>query len=471
MKSIQRNLLVFAEHYQAIQKTTLTERELSKAYLLMHYLRKKALHKKKDLFAFHPLSRNLLVKLMGNGYYPILKELKRVGLLEVGGWLSEDRFVESYEVGKRCKVYRFAPRHFSGDLIEVRYQDISSYGTSKHISINKKVCSKLIIEDDLASLVINTRKLLDRAKEHRDNIGYHSVQVGEEIEEANFKVNDVAAKKSYWISKEKCLEKCRREGSTLIKDGRRYYISDLDYHLYHKKQHTFLSYRQCIAWLKEKGFYVHRNDTNNRLDHNLTSLPKPLLQIIKKDNDLVEIDLSNSQYAILAHLMAKNKAVRKKADFILFQKEASTGILYEAIQLAFSLASRDEAKQMMMEICFSSHRYHSHYKTLLKLRYPTVVRYIEQFKKRKVRQYGKDGHKAFAIWLQKTEASIFIDALYFELKIKRGLFVVPKHDSFLVRATDELDVRKIMQDYFSMIGFESKLKDDKDSMHELDTRQ
>jgi hypothetical protein len=116
------------------------------------------------------------------------------------------------------------------------------------------------------------------------------------------------------------------------------------------------------------------------------------------------------------------------------------------------LSSRDNAKEMMMELCFSGHQYYSPYKIKLKKLFPTIVTYISEHKKHAVKMYGKEAQNQFAIWLQKTEAAIFIDGVYDSLK-NQGLWCLTKHDSLIVKRGHAEHIQQSVQNYFHEIGF------------------
>src|SRR5690606_19026319 len=114
-----------------------------------------------------------------------------------------------------------------------------------------------------------------------------------------------------------------------------------------------LNYKANMAMLLNKQFYANRNKTNNRLDHNLTSLNKVILSVIKEDNDLIEIDLKNSQFAIHAYWMKQEGLCDKYQDVQRYHELCSKGILYEELARTMD-ATRTESKQTMMELAFSS---------------------------------------------------------------------------------------------------------------------
>ena len=199
--------------------------------------------------------------------------------------------------------------------------------------------------------------------------------------------------------------------------------------------------------MEYKYFHASRNDTNNRLDTNLTNFPSILLEVIKEDNGLVEIDLCNSQFAIFSHLIPEDVVGE---DVELFKQLSSECGLYPYLQEKMALHTRKEAKTVCFEVCFSSHKNHSQYVTEMRQLFPNVMRWVDGFKE-------KHGYNQFAILLQKKEAEIFIDNLYPVIR-EQDIYCLTKHDSLIVKAEDEYRVRNIVEDYFDEINFKATLK-------------
>jgi hypothetical protein len=93
------------------------------------------------------------------------------------------------------------------------------------------------------------------------------------------------------------LSIAKKKEMVLIKYGREYYVDTLPIFVYSKKAYMLDYLERSILSLRDPDLIYHnRNPTNNRLDHNLTSMPGWMVKVIMKDNDLVEIDICNSQF-------------------------------------------------------------------------------------------------------------------------------------------------------------------------------
>jgi hypothetical protein len=173
-----------------------------------------------------------------------------------------------------------------------------------------------------------------------------------------------------------------------------------------------------------------------------------LFGIICKDNDLVQIDLSNSQFAILANYL-KNVKKMDTPDFDMFYKDAISGNLYEKISERTGIA-REDAKTLMFQIMFNKTGARIKHKDLLYEMYPSVMEYIDSFKKHR-------GYKKFSVYLQNLESKIFIDGLYPLIKQCTDI-VFTKHDSVVCRKRDLDIVTDTIKEYLDDKRFRGELK-------------
>src|SRR5690606_29763693 len=119
-------------------------------------------------------------------------------------------------------------------------------------------------------------------------------------------------------------------------------------------------------------------------------------------NDLVQLDLCNSQFAILSHYLEDRLCTN---DFKAFREQSYNGRLYEYVQEELTLKNREEAKKVTFELMFSKEDLNTERKERLKKLFPTVVNFVDTFK-------ADNGYNNFSIMLQKIESDIFIDGLW-----------------------------------------------------------
>lgn len=216
----------------------------------------------------------------------------------------------------------------------------------------------------------------------------------------------------------------------------------------YKKNNSINSYRNSIERLKNNDLYAKRNFVNGRLDSNITNLPNFMLDVIKIDNGLESIDLSNSQLAIFSHLLGE-MGVEMSEDIEIFKKLSSEGTLYEFVAEKTGV-TRSEAKKGFFQVLFDKAGKNPYEKQQLRKIFPTVIEITDDYKRSK-------GYKMLSIDLQRKESEMFVDNLYERIYDEIG-FVFTKHDSIIYRKEDREKVKSIIKAYFSEIGFKGKME-------------
>ncbi|GEM_PF-2030616 len=233
----------------------------------------------------------------------------------------------------------------------------------------------------------------------------------------------------------------------LIKAKNNYYVDEPTLYIKRKIKNTEIAYGYVMARLALKDFASTRNGRNGRLDSVFTSMPKVMLNQIKADNGLTELDIKNSQFAIFADILSKDQYFRHLEDVKQFVSLALTGGFYEEIAKIFQV-ERQDAKIMMMEIIFSSPVLNPT-KRKFKEHFPNVYQWATDYKK-------EHGSAEFAVLLQRRESEMFIDNLLPILN-KNGYQVITKHDSIIVRIEEKKAICKLMQEYFDSINFKCEI--------------
>jgi hypothetical protein len=171
-----------------------------------------------------------------------------------------------------------------------------------------------------------------------------------------------------------------------------------------------------------------------------------LVNEICRQNNLVQIDLKNSQFAILSYVL---KGELNSSHFKLFKSLSISGQLYSFIADKLGLKTKKEGKISMFEIMFSSRKNNTSGKKRIRELFPTIISWIDSYKL-------QHGDNKFAIMLQKKESEIFIDLILNKIKSKK-FFCLTKHDSVIVNEKDYLEIHKIIQECFDKIGMEGEL--------------
>lgn len=392
----------------------------------------------KNFFNYYGIPAIYLEKVFSKKYKEVIQPLLELGIIERN----------YYIIGKKTYEYRVNSDFFqSEDTKKVAYSVKVKFEESKYDVETLKGYYK----EDITQLVLPTDKMTELAERLISNISISDFRTNDQIKEPTIYVTCKEGKNefSYSTSTTKALATAKEKGYTLIQDKHRYYLMNADRFITEKIYSSRLYYQDAIDKLKTKYWYVNRNTTNSRLDTNLTNLCGELKKMIIEENNLVQFDLSNSQFALLAHNLPNDQ---NQDDIKLFKQLSYSGELYTYIKEVLSLESRSEAKRVTFELLFSSHKNKNNkIKELAKV-FPNVLQYIKDYK-------IENGDKNFAIALQKKEAKIFIDYIYTELK-KQGYFLLTVHDSVICKAEDAEYIYNFITDYFKSINFEGQLTKD-----------
>jgi hypothetical protein len=232
----------------------------------------------------------------------------------------------------------------------------------------------------------------------------------------------------------------------IIQTKKGVYLDDLSRFTTKRMISVYIADKMSLEMIKSGYLMASRNKTNNRLDTNLTNLPSEYCNSIMKSNDMIQIDLSNSQFCFLSWWLSK---YLNSDDFNLFQNLSFEGKLYNYIQKELGLYSREKTKQILFYIFFSSNEISNSKKDLLRKIFPTVIDWVEDYK-------SKNNHKTFCIELQRLESNFFIDNIY-ELLKTLGYVCFTKHDSIIIESKYKDEVINLIKDGMGKIGMGGNL--------------
>lgn len=322
----------------------------------------------------------------------------------------------------------------SKPLSIVAFRDIIKESKEDNLYLN-------YFKNDIESLTIDYSKLEEIIERRINEITIDAFAMNEDILDESFYLT--LNKSGMWIKRSDAIQKAKEMKMNLIKDGKRFVIEQPDSFISKKKEMIRIMYGEALLNLQNGNLRAKRNDTNRRLDTNFTNMCSELVDEICNQNDLIQIDLKNSQFAILS-LMLQDKL--NTPDFKLFKSLTASGNLYEYIQDKLALNTRKEGKNVAFEILFSSHKNRTKNKTKLKELFPSVIEFIDNYKK-------ENGDAMFAIKMQRKESTMFIDNIYNQLK-KKKLFALTKHDSLIVKEENKVEVIKLIEAYFEGLNFD-----------------
>lgn len=245
-----------------------------------------------------------------------------------------------------------------------------------------------------------------------------------------------------------------------------------------------------INSINDGDLFFRRNDTNNRIDTNLTNLRSELRQFIKYPSKLVQIDICNSQPFFLSCILKNGlgswrpnptskqsrsvDTVRKNQLFSLlhswtlslcstflnektlksFIDVVCRGFLYDQIISVYKREkninlTRKQAKIIMFRILYSKPESFRNERKMLNMVIPDVLKVVDGMK---VRNY-----KDVAIVLQVLESSFCIDTIIplFEINSIKCYTI---HDSWIIESDNLESAKKIIENEFiSSFGIKPEL--------------
>ena len=213
-----------------------------------------------------------------------------------------------------------------------------------------------------------------------------------------------------------------------------------------------------ISAINDGELFFRKNQSNGRIDTNLTNLKSELKQFITI-KDLRQVDIVNSQPFLLSLLilplcsmfLEKNEVER----YVLWVK---SGKFYENFEREYfnkteKILTRKQIKDMMFCIFYSKNGSYQKEKNIFNMLFPTIGKWITEQKKNK--------HNEFALKLQNIESSICIDCVCSKLDTL-GIKYYTIHDAWLVDKNDANEVINVIEGCFNkMYKTSPKLKVDK----------
>jgi hypothetical protein len=438
---------------QDIEKLNLSERDKSHATKFISLLMNHSFQESGDIFSFTSKSQSYLEKVFSDKYHKWLKILIEYQIiLRTEGYHKGTSYYYSINPSYNYTLHDYPSTILCTETF--RKQLIYKVFMEKcyPIQSNEIVLRNWFVKD-IESLEINFEKLYEIIETRVDNLNIESLgyEIGFNNLKSSCKVNGIG--NNYYTKtymKVSTLEKiCNESNYEVIQTPEGCYLDDLIQFLNKKKISVYLSYINSIDSIKEKVYRVGRNNTNNRLDSNLTNLYSEMVDEICRQNDLIQIDLSNSQFCFLSQLLKKEL---KTPDSQLFQIISTSGNLYSYVSDRLEIGDYKKTKKLMFSLLFSSNLYQSKEKNKLKELFPTVIKWIDDFKR-------KNGYKLFSVELQKIESNFFIDNLLKRIK-KQGLFCLTKHDSLIIRRQDYVPIVTIIKNISREFGYDGVYKED-----------
>ena len=462
-------------------ETTLSQRNAKEAILKSHkIISDLSLRQNTSDDAFTEISSEYFRKAIGSNYRKVLQPAIEKGLIEV---FKNNQDKESYTVlnaenpitkSKNSKGIskRYKNRQklsISNSIIE---QSILNNNSNPNNNNSGVFISRRILDEGALTVVSvkgKKKEKTDEDRKHEDRfkrmMGTLDMDHDYLFNQAVDIVNDLSPEEfevSKYEDKDKIIRvsygddfrqypirigaadfKAKLRGKKLYKIDKRYYIDTPDRFITRLRANRMSAYLSALLAIKNNDLRASRNKKNNRLDTNFTNLLSELVDTVCERNNLVQKDLKNSQFVILANYLKNSKGL-DTPDFNKFYNLATSGKLYEKIADKTGI-DRKEAKTLMFNILFNKINAKIEHKELMYNMFPTLMGYIDRFKKRHT-------YRGFSVFLQKLESKMFIDNLYESIYEATG-FVLTKHDSLIVRKEHERIVDRIIEEYFKNNNF------------------
>jgi len=150
----------------------------------------------------------------------------------------------------------------------------------------------------------------------------------------------------------------------------------------HNILHRFTTNHFKILCIKNGYLYFKRNDTNGRLDTNLTNLPTVLRQFLMSDEKLYNVDIKSSQPYFLYTLLKVEKAIPED-ELERYGKLVIGGTFYEYLadeyqKYSGKIKTRTDMKSMLFKIFFSKVESFAKIKEFFGGLFPNIMNYINE---------------------------------------------------------------------------------------------
>jgi hypothetical protein len=397
-----------------------------------------------NLYVYGKGEFNQSITLSGKYFLKILKSNQhldvKINLIKSGIILKG----KSYDVVKGiAKGYKFNNSLINQSILLLNHSNINQL---YHIC-PPPVKTPINTDDLLSENIIKTLENVTFKKDvynyiNNINITKEELTLNENITAEYIYLNFDGIK--YRYNKNNALELAKTRNKDLIEWNDKYYIEDTNDFIKRKTEELKLIYTKKVFDIENGLFYASRNETNNRLDYNLTNLKSELFNYLTLDNEeTIEIDIKNAQFAIAAYL-------NPEIDHTFIEK-AQNGTLYSFIEKELNLKEK-EGKSLMFRIAFDKVKSDEEFNKVRQL-FPKFMVWVDSYKK-------AHGYKMFSNLLQRNESAIMIDGLL-KLFIENGIKTLPIHDAIRVKKSDKEKAMEIITEYFNRINFKCNIDEKK----------
>ena len=316
-----------------IKQLPLTKTQISHCYKFVGILYRDSIAEHWDATIPTPKPQNYLIKAFDDKYYKWLNVLLDNNVVIRSGtpcqvihksydYVVNPKYVsnlskpsqsllvnlDSSPINVLCKEKYWEP------LSTLTYKDIIKNETQENYTYRKW------FTDDINTLNIQYDLLYDIALKRIEELTIDEFIVDNEILPPSIKLRSSNGVELFQNT-QKVISNLLA-GQCLIKDDKIYKVVYPSKFIADKKVTMKMHYKNSIDRLRYNSIDAKRNTTNNRLDTNLTNMASILVDAICLQNDLIQIDLSNSQFVLLTNLL---KSHLNTSDYKLFKELSVSG--------------------------------------------------------------------------------------------------------------------------------------------------
>ncbi|GAA4230648.1 hypothetical protein GCM10022291_01280 [Postechiella marina] len=404
--------------------------------IINEILTKSAIYNKQNedyLFQFTPLDSRYLKVKYGNSYPNYIRFLVNQGII----------WNDNYYQGKTTYYYLYNLDYYINN-------------TNTLYNINKEITSPTYCFPDSITITTSNNKNIKKTDNQKNRIynDWYSIKIlinskntsylTSSYEQDSMFINNAPKhikkmgshfRKTFKLRYEEAINFIERQYRTNIGLAK----TDDDRNRTNRKYTSRLSSILAIKDGKvNKSLKFSKNSANNRIDTNLTFMASELRQFIIGYENMVYLDLKNSQPVMLNIILKdhyKDANADLKSEIDAYFKHTIEGKWYEHLQQLYG-KTREECKDIWMCIAYSKNTSYLEIKKTFKKAYPGINAIIESYKKKK--------HGDFSVKLTQIESKIFIDGICREL-VNQGIIPFTVHDAVIVPKKDKAKTLEIMR--------------------------
>lgn len=220
-------------------------------------------------------------------------------------------------------------------------------------------------------------------------------------------------------------------------------------------------HQRLLDSINDGFLFFKRNDTNNRLDSNLTNLPSYLRKHIITEEPLKYVDIKNCQPFLL--LTELNEGVDTN-ELERYRGLVISGGIYEFFlnlrgfkkenysDDAWNVLRGKEKKNVFYQL-YSKPGSFSKQKELFRQEFPSISKRIDELK--------SEDYTYLAIKLQKLESSIVLDKIMPALNYRYNIQPLTIHDSLIHKETEtEMVISVVREMFLQEVGYAPQLHEE-----------